>query len=1026
MIDKYNAFISYRHAKLDSKIAEHVQKSLERFHIPDKIRQSTGKKRIERIFRDKDELPITSDLTETISRALENSDYLIVICSENTKESFWVKREIEYFLRTHSKDHVLTVLAGGEPQDVIPQVLLTRERTFKDENGIEHTVEAPLEPLSCDYRLPMKKADREELPRLASAVIGCSYDELMNRRRAYRIRRAALLAGLLFSLMLAFGIYWLDTSRRIEQSLQAAMKSRSQYLANESIRLSKERDRLTAAQLALASVPENFPDMPLTPQSVRALNEATLAYHCDNGISIEPEWNYYMSGFVRDLCVSDDQQHLAAYDSLGNVRVWDTKFHELVLDVETTGDYIDEISFADDDTLIIVDHNSVAAYDIDDAEEIWRYDDVSMATGDVIHRYDGNRILMVSAMGKISLVDIRTGDTEQTWEIPIGELSISEMAYDPHCKALAIIFSDYEVLTSIEYTPGVYDLDTEQLVLGEVNEEPITDVRWLSNGNIVFGSYVDYSSVYYLRETVTCENTVTITSCSREDMSVVWENTITYQSSGSRLVFLEIGDSGNLSCDLGTQCTLLDIDTGETIRTIDVSDYIVCACDTGNGEFPTLVTRGGTLVMPFWLSDSFSTVSHDVLDDDLACAVVNGGLYTVQYDSDHITCFYSDNCDESLTHTADLGDRCEVTDCMSSDDITALIYRDSTWAECHLMLIDPSTNEILDNIDLEPDSYIGLKLAGIEDGKVYVYAYDYDQQQLIIVDSEDSSVEAVDIGRQGYGDPPLLEDGKICMYSRDGEDNFISVYDTASGDIEIVDMDIDGYMFINGYPHYLSGIDKIICTYEEETWLYDLKTGDGVSIDTPDGWIGVMSASCDPDTGNMIISDGISILCLDEDGDILEDRDISIGGRNVIDIDFVRVGDQDLFLIMFNDGCLYAYSPDIEVVATATVGARFVFNQFSAIPLDYCYREDGHQLFIMGENFVSVLAVDEWYETTFIDNCISYSESSDRFFVSYQVEDTVTAVGYFDRYSDEELIERAEDYLDGTELSDAQRAQYGI
>ena len=84
MIDKYNAFISYRHADLDSKIAAHVQKSLERFHIPDKIRKATGKKRIERIFRDKDELPITSDLTETISNALENSDYLIVICSENT------------------------------------------------------------------------------------------------------------------------------------------------------------------------------------------------------------------------------------------------------------------------------------------------------------------------------------------------------------------------------------------------------------------------------------------------------------------------------------------------------------------------------------------------------------------------------------------------------------------------------------------------------------------------------------------------------------------------------------------------------------------------------------------------------------------------------------------------------------------------------------------------------------------------------------------------------------------------------
>ena len=804
------------------------------------------------------------------------------------------------------------------------------------------------------------------------------------------------------------------------------MKSRSQYLANESIRLSGEHDRLTAAQLALASVPESFPDMPLTPQSVRALNEATLAYHSDNGISVEPDWSYYMSGFVRKFSVSDDKEHLAAYDSLGNVRVWDTKFHEIVLDVETTGEYIDEICFADDDTLIIVDRNSVAAYDIDDAEEIWRYDDISMATEDVIHRYDDNRILMVDALGRISLVDIHTGDTEQTWEIPIGDLALAEMAYDPHCNALAVIFSDYDDISSIVYTPGVYHLDTEQLILGEVNEEPITDIRWLSNGNIVFGSYEEYSSVYYMRENVTCENTVTITSCSCEDMSVVWANTISFQSSGSSLEFLEIGDYGNLSCDLGSQCTILDIDTGETVRTIAVSDYIICACDTGDREFPTLITRGGSLVMPFWLDESFSTVTYDVLDDDLARVVVKGGIYTVQSDSDHITCFYSDNCDESLNFTEELGDRCEVTDCMSSGDLTALIYRDRMWTECHLMMIDASTNEVLDTIELDTEEYAGLTLAGIDNGKVYIYAYDYSRQALIIVDPEDSDMEVVDIGRQGYGDPPMLEDGKICMYSRDGEDNYISVYDTASGDIETVDIDTDGYLFINGYPHYLSGMDKIVCTFETETLLYDLESGDGVRIDTPEGWNSVMSVACDPDNGRILISDGISIVCLDEEGDVIEDSEISIGGRNVIDIDFVRVGDQDLFLIMYNDGCLYAYSSDLQVVGTATIGARFVFNQYSETPLDYCYREEGHQLFIIGESFVSVLAVDEWYETTFINNCITYSESTDRFFVSYQVEDTITAVGYFDHYSDEDLIERAQDYVDGAELSDAQRAQYGL
>ena len=69
----YNAFISYKHADLDNKIAAYVEKHLERYHIPAKIRKKTGIKKIERIFRDTDELPITSDLTGTIEEALTSA-----------------------------------------------------------------------------------------------------------------------------------------------------------------------------------------------------------------------------------------------------------------------------------------------------------------------------------------------------------------------------------------------------------------------------------------------------------------------------------------------------------------------------------------------------------------------------------------------------------------------------------------------------------------------------------------------------------------------------------------------------------------------------------------------------------------------------------------------------------------------------------------------------------------------------------------------------------------------------------------
>ena len=172
MIEHYNAFISYRHSDQDIKVARTIQSDLEHFHIPAKIRKATGRKKIDRIFLDKDELGAASNLSADIADALERAEHLIVICSTATKQSAWVPREIEYFLRNHTRRQITTVLVDGEPEDVIPEILKYEDRTLTDPNGNEYTARVPLEPLSCDYRLPRKKAKKEELPRLASKRLG--------------------------------------------------------------------------------------------------------------------------------------------------------------------------------------------------------------------------------------------------------------------------------------------------------------------------------------------------------------------------------------------------------------------------------------------------------------------------------------------------------------------------------------------------------------------------------------------------------------------------------------------------------------------------------------------------------------------------------------------------------------------------------------------------------------------------------------------------------------------------------------
>lgn len=104
----YDAFISYSHNEKDAFAAEQLHKTLEHYHIPKRIQQSSGKKKIERVFRDREEMPISFNLASNIQEALDQSEFLILMCSPNSIKSEWVQREVETFLKSHSKEQDYT------------------------------------------------------------------------------------------------------------------------------------------------------------------------------------------------------------------------------------------------------------------------------------------------------------------------------------------------------------------------------------------------------------------------------------------------------------------------------------------------------------------------------------------------------------------------------------------------------------------------------------------------------------------------------------------------------------------------------------------------------------------------------------------------------------------------------------------------------------------------------------------------------------------------------------------------------
>lgn len=248
--ERCRAFISYRHTPVDTAVARDVQRRLEHFHIPREIRRQTGISRIGRIFRDENELPVTSDIDEDIRRVLTEADYLIVICSGHTSESLWVDREIRCFLTGHDRRHVVTVLAEGEPGDVIPEILL------EDEDG------TPVEPLSCDFRQKpqagRKVNKKTETARLAAALLSCGLDQLMQRMHQYEMKVLAARMGVGMAVLAVIAGIVIDGSRKLaaknqalDQSNKNLIRSRSSYLSQASEHELEDGHGVLARLLAL-------------------------------------------------------------------------------------------------------------------------------------------------------------------------------------------------------------------------------------------------------------------------------------------------------------------------------------------------------------------------------------------------------------------------------------------------------------------------------------------------------------------------------------------------------------------------------------------------------------------------------------------------------------------------------------------------------------------------------------------------------------------------------------------------------
>jgi hypothetical protein len=65
-----------------------------------------------RVFRYQADLNTVS-LNEGLAKELDDARWLIVICSPNSAKSTWVGKEIQHFLDTGRRDHILPFIVSG-------------------------------------------------------------------------------------------------------------------------------------------------------------------------------------------------------------------------------------------------------------------------------------------------------------------------------------------------------------------------------------------------------------------------------------------------------------------------------------------------------------------------------------------------------------------------------------------------------------------------------------------------------------------------------------------------------------------------------------------------------------------------------------------------------------------------------------------------------------------------------------------------------------------------------------------------
>lgn len=202
---KYTAFISYN--SRDNRKARWLQKRLENYSLPSVIANEIGevlrsydkKPKKFRIFRYVTDL-VAQNLDDGLRQELDQSKFLIVICSPNSANAPWVRKEVKHFIGTGRKKQIIPFVIKGMPYSGGENECFTPELKEAFPGG--SALGVSLNDYGDDLWIFRK---RKAVAKMVSLLIDLpnAYDFIWNRYRNQYLRKCFANSILILGVLLA-------------------------------------------------------------------------------------------------------------------------------------------------------------------------------------------------------------------------------------------------------------------------------------------------------------------------------------------------------------------------------------------------------------------------------------------------------------------------------------------------------------------------------------------------------------------------------------------------------------------------------------------------------------------------------------------------------------------------------------------------------------------------------------------------------------------------------------------------------